>query len=463
MTQATPEQPGATLYVDYRPSRCRCGSIVRPYEVVCLQCGRQQNLLFEGLEKIYADDLDGLIADLEKEVSARPYDYIRLFHLAGAHLLRGRFEIARDIYRRVLQLKSDFSPARLNLGITLACLGESDAAATELRLYVKHEPHSSKAERVIRAICSIKNIPYEDALRETGLDNVPKGPVGRRPETHLPPRGRLGRRFDLAEPAIMSRKRVSRPWLIFDLILLFCIAVILAGWFGFPTESKKLLASAISYIEQPFRFQVVDGKVKSDGTPENSEGDEALSTSQPEDQVPPGAIVNASPTSTSFFPLKQGNTWTYAAFDARDPSGVDQIRSSGSRTMTVTRLVNEKKGVWAVRNGPDTIYYVEESNGLFSLENPDAPWGEMIAQVPYPAEVGRSMTALGQTVTVDAEEDIEVAAGKFHCVRLKYSVKEPSGMEWYSWYAQGIGLVKYRGGGRDGTYHFLELGKYRLK
>jgi hypothetical protein len=464
MTQATPEQPG-TSYLDYRPARCRCGSMVRPYEVACAQCGRKQNLLFLGLEKIQSDNLDWQIADLDKQIARNPHDYLLLFRLAGSHLLRGRFDVARDTYRRVLKMKPDFTPARLNLGVTLACLGDADAAAQELRQFVRQEPHSSKAERAIRTICSIKNIPYEDALIETGLESGPKGLEIRRPETRLPSRGPSGRRYDQVVLPGKSRVRVSRTWLVFDLTLLFLIIIALLGWYGFPSESKTLLASAKLLLEKPFQFQVINGKIETAGKPAQDENDQTLSTTEPEaDQgPPPGAVVNAVPTTTSFFPLKEGNTWTFSAFDTRDMSGQDVIRTSGNKTMTVLRMVNPKREIWSVRNGTDTNYYVEEPNGLFSLENPDSPWGDLIAQVPYPAEVGKSVTLRGQTVTVEAEEDVEVPAGKFHCVRLKYTVKEPGDMEWYAWYAQGIGLIRYRGGGREGSYHFLVLGKYTLK
>jgi hypothetical protein len=462
MTHATPEQPG-TSYIDYRPARCRCGSVVRPYEVACVQCGRKQNLLFQGLEKIQSDNLEMQIAELEKQIERNPHDYLLQFRLAGSHLMRGRYDVARDIYRRVLKMKPDFTPARLNLGVVLACMGEADASAQELRQFVHQEPHSSKAEWAIRTICSIKNIPYEDALLETGLEKGPKGLEIRRPETRIPSRAPSGRRFDQAVLPEKRRARVSRPWLVFDLTLLFLIIVILAGWYGFPSESKMLLGSLKTLLEKPFQFQVVNGKIEQAGKPLENEEDQALSTTQPEEEpVPPGAIVNATPTTTSFFPLKEGNTWTFSAFDAQDPLGTDVIRSSGTKTMTVVRMVNPKREIWSVKNGTDTNYYVEQSNGLFSLENPDSPWGDLIAQVPYPADVGKSVTLRGQTVTVEAEEDVEVPAGKFHCVRLKYTVKDSGGMEWYAWYAQGIGLVKYRGGGRSGSYHFLVLGKYTL-
>ena len=131
--------------------------------------------------------------------------------------------------------------------------------------------------------------------------------------------------------------------------------------------------------------------------------------------------------------------------------------------MTVTGLSNSAKGIWKVQNGTDTVYYVENDNGLYSVDSTSAPWGTEFIQVPYPPTVGRTVTTQGQTVSVEAEEDVKTVAGTFHCVKLKYTTDEPSLPGWIAWYGQGIGLVKYQGQDPDGTYHVLELRTYSLK
>jgi hypothetical protein len=460
MNPITREQTGATSYIDYRPSRCRCGAVIRPYEIVCLQCGRRQNLLFEGLEKIGRDDLDGIIAKLDGDVQKSPYDYVKLFRLANAHLLRGRYEVARDIYRRLLQIKPDFSPARLNLGAVLACIGDSEAAAAELRQYVRQDPHSPKAERAIRAICSIKNIPYEDALKETGVWQ-PKGPARRKGEPE--PVG-LGKKSGRGSVYVLPRKRAVRSWGAIDVFLLFLIVVVLAAWFAFPGQSRTVLAATIVALEKPFAFQVTNtgqsGQGASGGAGQNEQGQTSVAG-----QEPSSMIVNAHPATNSYFPLQAGNTWTYVAFDTRDPSGVNDRENMGTRTITVSGLVNATQGIWRVKNSgqSEDEFYVEKPTGLFAILELDTPWASSIAVVPYPATVGRTLTTLDQSVTVEAEEDVRTPAGTFHCVRLKYTVRGTE-LTWTAWYGQGVGLVKYRGGGtNDGMYHMLELGRYTLK
>jgi hypothetical protein len=417
-------------------------------------CGRKQNLLFEGLEKVQSDDIESLITKLESETAKSPYDYIKMFRLANAHALRGRFEIARDIYRKILTMKPDFTPARLNLATSMAILGDNDAAVAEFRQFVRHDPHSPKAERAIRAICSIKNIPYEDALKETVMPLPVRRPAG------SPPKGRIGsgleRKFGAGTTVLPRPKKVNHFWTVFDGMLILIILFGVAAWFVFPAQSKSLLASAVTYLENPFSFEVTNEAA----TPESS-GESG--TVQPPEQTPTGPVVlNLNPTTDSYLPLQTGNTWSYITYDTASLSPNARHENTGIRTMEVSGLAHEGNQVWSVDNNGAPVFYVEKSNGLFSVEDPSAPWSNLIPVVPYPAEPGKSVTTRGQTVTIEAQEDITAPAGTFRCIRLKYTLAEPQGLEWTAWYGRGVGLVKYQGLSLDGMYHVFELRDFRL-
>lgn len=440
MNDSNTNQPAGMYNLDFRTARCKCGSPVRPYESTCLQCGRKQNLLFEGLEKLPIDDLESFIKNLEKEVENRSYDYIKLFRLGNAHLVRGRFEIAKGIYEQILKKKPDFNPARLNLGLVLACLGDSDAACAELKQYVRQDPHSPKAERIIRAICSIRNIPYEDALEEIQAVWEPS----------------KSKRISEKNKWDKAPKR-KRSWNAIDIFLAFLLLMLIAGWFILPDQTHALVNSAVRSLEKPFSFEVKSQLIDS-----TNEADEQQDIDKAENEDTP-RIVNLNTDSKSYFPLKAGNKWHYTAFDTRDPSGESSRRPSGGRTITVLGLENEKENIWKVRNAENIVLYQESEDGLYSVEDKSASWSSRFIQIPYPPIKGKSMTTLGQTVTVEDEEDITTPAGTFRCVRIKYSLEEPSSLTWTAWYGKGIGLVKYRGAGLDGMYRFLELNDYEIK
>jgi hypothetical protein len=404
--------------------------------------------LFEGLEKIPTDDLRGLVAKLEKEAEQSPWDYLKLNRLAGAYLLLGDYRNARDSYRRVLERKPDLNSARLNLGAVLACLGENDAAVAELQEFVRRDVHSPRAERALRAICSLKNVPYEDALRETRSGALP------------PPKGRAvhtaGSRSRTMYPPPAEGAARPRPWSAIDVFLLFLIIVAVVAWYLFPAQTKPLLYAALAHMEAPFAFRVTSEE------PVENEGEDESAGATSDEEKKENVVVNLNPSTESYLPLAPGNTWNYIAYDTRDPFGGSERDSMGSRRMRVKGLARQEPDIWAVINGDQTIYYVERSMGLYSVQDPKIPWSGAICQIPYPADTGRSVRSGTQTVTVEREEDVRTAAGLFRCIKLRYTEPEPAGLEWRAWYAQGIGLVKYVGGGRLGTYHVLELRDYQI-
>ncbi len=470
MTLHGPDRLGANSYVDYRSSRCRCGSPIRPHELYCSVCDRKQNPLFEGLEKVYGDDLGLTIERLTREIERKPYDYLSLFRLGNAYLLKGNYESARALYIRALEKKPDLAPARLNLGGVLACLGDEKGAIAELEEYVRLDVHSPRVERALRVICALKNIPYEDVLRETRAGIGPRTAGGK--GTGFGGAGTFtGARLrgSIYSPPIIMKKRA---WGAIDVFLLLVIILAVGAWYIFPAQSKDMLDTAVTAIEAPFSFRVQDGEqsqIPVAGDEEVENGDESSDQSADAgdeagdaDEEGASATENANPTAGDYFPLAAGNTWEYLYFDTRSPTGSGDRENTTVREMRVIGIERRNPDIWNVRNGDQTVYYVEKRTGLYSVRNPEAPWSFSICQIPIPPTEGKSVRDGDQVVTVIGEEDVETPAGIFHCIRLHYTVTGLPGTEWTAWYAQGVGLVRYIGGGRRGPSHVLELREYHL-
>jgi hypothetical protein len=423
---------------------------VQPHDPVCRNCGRKQNLLAIGLDRIYEDDLESLLSYSRDKAAEDPGDYSRTYNLAGAELLNGHYEAARELYKRVIDVNPDFPDAHLNLGVVHAHLGAADEAVAEFKKYIDLDIHSPRVERVLRAICSIKNIPYEDALYETGVSPSLKGrpvKIQHPAKKGLPTRAVGGTMYGQVEQVAPK----PRAWGAIDtfFLLIACCAVL--AWFLLPIQTKSAINSAISGFQDRYSFSVTSEAIAAVPGDEEDTGEETGP-----------AIINANPGTSSYLPLDTGNRWEYISYDSRSPLGTGRRENESIVEMRVMGYESEEQEIWRVRNGSAEVYYVEKSNGLYSILNPDHPWSTQLIQVPYPPTDGVTRSDLDQTVTVIGTEMVETSMGLFECVKLKYTLPEPPGMEWYAWYGRGVGLVKYIGGGRDGTYHVREIRSYEL-
>ncbi len=458
MWPTSPDRPAATTYIDYRPSRCRCGAIVQPHEVVCARCDRRQNLLFSDLDRLHEKDLDGLLEHHRREVDANPNDHLRLYNLAGVYLLRGAYEAAANLYRRVTEMQPAFPEAHLNLGGVLAFLGDNEGAVREFKEFVRLDIHSPKVERAIRAICSIKNIPYEDAVREAGVKDI----VPRPQSAVMPPP--LPRSGTMYYPPPPLRRIPRRSWGVIDIFLLFIIVAAVAAWFIFPAQSRSVLSAPAGVLESRYKFSVTNEKLQeAQKTGESADQAGQTSTADQEDETASRQpeVINANPLTESYFPAAAGNRWVFLTYDTRDPSGGGSRIRQSTTEILVKRLADAQRGIWEIETGGDTVYFLEKSTGLYSVNSLSKVWSTAVLQIPYPPTVGRSLTDSGQTVTVEAVEVVSVPAGSFECVKLHYTLEEP-GMEWYTWYGRDVGPVKYMSIDRTGTYEIRELTSYEL-
>jgi len=462
MSPRIPDQPGATYYIDYRPAKCRCGTLLQPHQLICPHCGRRQTLLFQGLDRLYEDDIEGLINTFKRMAENNPNDAMLLNQLAGAYLLNGCYEKAKEIYRKAISLNPTLAEARLNLGGVLAYLGENDAAIRELREFVKLDLHSPRVERALRAISTLEGREYEDVVAETGAkkkgfrtdrkQRKSKGAQKEAPKAleRKPVRGTM------YSPQASSRKKAFGP---IDVILWIFVLAIIGMWYFIPARLNGLINSAFAEMEKQYEFHAESGDLA--GAPASEDEGIGNEGGETEEEEEAGAIVNADPESESYFPLATGNEWVYSSWDSYNIRGEGERMNESTVVVRVMSLANNYHGIWRVRNGQETVYYVERDNGLYSVVGANGPMSTMISQVPYPPEIGTTREEGGQRLVVESEELVETSMGLFRCIKIHYTL-EPLGMEWYGWYAQGVGLVKYVGGGRGGVYHVRELRSYEL-
>jgi hypothetical protein len=458
MTSWKRENPASQSWIDFKPGKCRCGQIILPHQVKCPVCGRDQSLLFVGLERLYEEDLKGLLTFYEIEADKNPEDYICLHHLAGVHLLNGNYDKAKSLYRAAIILEPSFAEAHLNLGVIHAYLGETNDAVRELKDYVRLDLHSPRVERVLRAISKLKGVPYEDVVQETA---VKSGSLVKK-NKKTPEVGTLSKKLSYRyKTTEIPKVRKVRIWTPVDTFLLLLTMIVITAWYLFPSGSRAVIDAAIGNLENQYAFTVESGEIVS---AESTNPGDLNGMVGSQNSVDPGpVIVNANPTTSSYLPLAIGNRWQYIIYDTRDPSGEGRHQNESVLEMSVRSLANRADNIYEVRNGDISVYFMEKPDGLYNVINPDRPSTGTIIQVPYPPDANRTISMEGQTVTVIGEEVVETPAGFFNTIKLKYVLSDPDGQEWFIWYAQGVGIVKYVGMvGRLGNYHIRELSDFEL-
>jgi hypothetical protein len=176
--------------------------------------------------------------------------------------------------------------------------------------------------------------------------------------------------------------------------------------------------------------------------------------------------ATAAPANTAFFPIDQGDAWVYATqnkekkdtfemkvkidgtWEDGAESGVIMVQKDTRGQMREFLLQNEK-GFFIKKLGLKKSYTPE----VFTRFNPPVP------RVIFPLEPGTKVHWEGRlkvaTInrpiifdgTVVGWEDVEVPAGKYHCIKLHYHEKRGNDViDEDAWYAEGVGQVKYDGG-----------------
>ena len=152
-----------------------------------------------------------------------------------------------------------------------------------------------------------------------------------------------------------------------------------------------------------------------------------------------GALLCATPAAAQAderdpFPLAQGTYWVYRETTAERLGGIDALEEEETRFEvrgTRSRPFLLQTGGFDPASGP-----IERGAGFIRL----APWTGEDA-LPLPLEPGRAGPASpgGSPWRVEAEEEIEVPAGRFHTLRV--ALRAP-GAHSVLWITSGLGVVR---------------------
>ncbi len=173
-----------------------------------------------------------------------------------------------------------------------------------------------------------------------------------------------------------------------------------------------------------------------------------------------------APANEAFFPTQQGTTWVYkttqkekkTVFDMnvaiegpwKGTKGSGMIMTQKDKRGTMRQFLSEnEKGVFIDKLALSKAL-TPEVNTRFT---PAVPL--LIFPLTPGTKVhweGRLKVAwVDKPIIFDGEvtgwEDIEVPAGKYHCMKLHYHEKRGEDViDENAWYAEGVGQVKYEGG-----------------
>lgn len=167
-----------------------------------------------------------------------------------------------------------------------------------------------------------------------------------------------------------------------------------------------------------------------------------------------------------FFPSKTGSQWVYDTLkkgskdsfemkvdiegDWKDDVSSGQIMRQKDKRGTMREfLVSDEKGIFISKLGLSKSFTPE----IFTRFKPPVP------RVIFPLEPGTKVhwegrlkvATVNRPIVFDGEvvgwEEVDVPAGKFHCIRVHYHEKRGDEViDEDAWYASGVGQVKYDGG-----------------
>jgi hypothetical protein len=190
-------------------------------------------------------------------------------------------------------------------------------------------------------------------------------------------------------------------------------------------------------------------------------------------------LFAAGPSDDAFFPWGTGTAWTYDTLNKSNNghfemkvvmqgpwkegefSGMIMTQKDKRGTMREFQTKNEK-GIFISKLALSKAL-TPEVNTLFT---PPVP------RVIFPLTPGTKVhwegrlkvrMLMDKPIIFDGEvigwDDVEVPAGKFHCIRLHYHEKRGKEIiDEDAWYAEGVGQVKYSGG-----QYVKELKVYQIK
>jgi len=154
---------------------------------------------------------------------------------------------------------------------------------------------------------------------------------------------------------------------------------------------------------------------------------------------------------SSYFPLANSNEWTYSA------TIMSPITNSVTDTVRIHGLLYYKIGYEFFRESGNKIYYLKKDSTEILLYNFDVKAGESWnIQTDAECKYGTMVTMYSRNDTV------KVPAGVFtNCIHFKYKKVCMDAGLYESWYAKGIGEVKYHTDNLAGLLEY-NLASYKL-
>jgi hypothetical protein len=180
----------------------------------------------------------------------------------------------------------------------------------------------------------------------------------------------------------------------------------------------------------------------------------------------------------AFFPMNKGFEWVYNTIHKEDQTKFDMnvvIQDPWKEGEASGMIMTQKD-----KRGTMRQFLLSTDKGIFihklALSKTMTPevntrFTPAVPTLIYPLTPGTKVHWEGQLkiawvnkpIIFDGEvlgwDDIEVPAGKFHCIKLHYHEKRGNEViDENAWYAEGVGQVKY-----DGGQYIKELKSYKAK
>ncbi len=453
----------------------KCGTGITSHTLYCPKCNRRQSIPMEALDRVFNDDIQASVDELEKELDNDPRNYFRHFLLGNALFLKGDLRGALHRYRMTLEMKPDFGDAKLNLGYVFKLLDEHDNAIEMLEAFRREEPHSNKIEAAQKLLCELKGIPWKPRYPE------PK----KMPEIIKPGLGR--RKISL------HRERLNVPSLVFTILILILVVFgitrkdVLASVYEKTSESiGSFLSSSVdsSELNDDSEQENLDGNdlLSRLMNPDDEEGewieeDPAKAPATPDDPEDEGGVeeednqpepdqpINLDPASDSYWPLRVGNTWNFDGYELDRRGGlVEGSETSGSIGVT-ERVKGGATPLYKVVHLGQISFLYENDDGIFLTKYPDRPFTTGLPQVVKPVVIGESKSepGLGQGYEVLAEVDLDTPAGLFRTIQIKTWPLDYPNQVTEIFYAKGVGPVKLVTGSTKKGFRIRELTGYKVK
>ncbi len=183
-------------------------------------------------------------------------------------------------------------------------------------------------------------------------------------------------------------------------------------------------------------------------------------------QMPISSEANKTPYADDYYPLKEGHKWKYIVYEVtgKGKKFYQEVTVSGTDNYKGKEYIilqqNDYRGKIRSFCIKDTTGIYWKKIGASKKITPEASsiFTPPISILIFPIKVGTEWNWEGTLkialinkkikmhCKVVGEEEIEVPAGKFKCIKIHiHQLRSDEVSDEYGWYAPGIGQIKYIG------------------